>query len=342
MRPPAREEVVAGDTADWQAFVGVHPAALPYHHASWAATLADAYGFEPKAFVLHAAGGGILGGIPFVELGGRLRPRRWVALPFTDVCPPLSESAAGADVAARLVACAHEAGVGLLEIHAPVEAPGAYGYARGFVHELRLGDPEALFRAFRPQVRRNIRKAQRCGVVVREGARRSDLTRVYFDLHAATRRRLGVPPQPRRFFEALWRHVVEPGLGFLLLAEHGGEPVAGALFLDWNGRVVYKYGASDARRWPVRPNNLLFWECILRACAEGAHTLDLGRTDLDDHGLREFKRGWGAAERPLAYTVFGRATEPAQHSGRILRTVLRLAPAPLGRAIGTALYRFAA
>jgi hypothetical protein len=64
-----------------------------------------------------------------------------------------------------------------------------------------------------------------------------------------------VPVQPRRFFELLWRLVLEPGLGFLLLAHAGARPVAGAVFLRGSRCLTYKYGASDASAWPLRPNH---------------------------------------------------------------------------------------
>ena len=57
-------------------------------------------------------------------------------------------------------------------------------------------------------------------------------------------------------------------------------PVAAAVFLSFNGRLVYKYGASAASGLQVRPNNLLFWHVIRWAVEHGYRTLDFGRTDL--------------------------------------------------------------
>ena len=41
------------------------------------------------------------------------------------------------------------------------------------------------------------------------------------------------------------------------------------------------------------------------ACENGYRELDFGRTDLEQDGLREFKRGWGAEESPLHHTYAG-------------------------------------
>ena len=144
-------------------------------------------------------------------------------------------------------------------------------------------------------------------------------------LHVETRRRLGLPVQPRRFFRLLWRHVIETGVGRLFLAEVDGRPAAGAVFLGWNRMLLYKYGASDPVLWPLRPNNLLFSEAIAWACDAGYESLDFGRTNLDSLSLRRFKLSWGAVERPLAYSFVGRRPSVARtgEPPRLLRRALR-------------------
>jgi CelD/BcsL family acetyltransferase involved in cellulose biosynthesis len=128
-----------------------------------------------------------------------------------------------------------------------------------------------------------------------------------------------------------------------LLVEVGGEAVAGAIFLTWNRTVVYKYGASDPRYWPLRPNNLLFWEAIKWACANGYERLNFGRTDLDSPSLRRFKLGWAASEQPLEYTVFGAQQANGRiEPPRIVRSAIRRAPCWVVVALGEILYRRAA
>jgi CelD/BcsL family acetyltransferase involved in cellulose biosynthesis len=340
-RVTTHELMEAGDR-EWHQYLLSHPDALPYHHPAWLEALSDAYGYEPLAAVARSSAEGIVGGISAVPVG-RLRGRRWVSLPFTDFYPPLASPGLPLDeLGAGLDALRREHDVTALEVHAPIDGSGGEQRLRGVRHELALSDPDTLFASFKPQVRRNIRKSEASRVVVRAGERREDLVHTYFDLHVETRRRLGVPPQPRGFFASLWRHLLEPGLGFVLLAYHDGLPVAGAVFLQWNGRIVYKYGASNHKHWPLRPNNLLFWECIRRGCAAGARSLDFGRTDLEDEGLRSFKASWGAPEEPLRYTTAGKAKARSGRAERLLRPVLRNTPTWFGRALGTALYRLAA
>jgi CelD/BcsL family acetyltransferase involved in cellulose biosynthesis len=336
-------QLVSTDDPRWLEFLGGVTAARPYHHPAWTRALSETYGFEPFVAALGPAEGPLTAGIPFVPLGGRLRGKRWVALPFTDALEPLSSNGTSPAELATLVGSAAEAaGVSSIEIRGSLSAPSGHETTRGVEHLLTLSDPDTLFAGFQSQVRRNIRKAEKSGLTVRVADDPRDLTHAYFDLHAETRRRLGVPTQPRRLFEAIWRHMVDPGLASVLLAYHEGQPVAGAVFLEWKGRVVYKFGASAQRSWPLRPNNLIFWDAIRRACEGGARELDFGRTDLADDGLRSFKSSWGAVEHPLVYTTLGRPQSSGQTTDRLLRPVLRRAPIWFGRRLGALLYRFAA
>jgi CelD/BcsL family acetyltransferase involved in cellulose biosynthesis len=335
-------DLVRADEPEWVAFVGAHADALPYHHPAWAAAIASAYGYEANAAVMRASDGSLLGGFPVIEVGGRMRSRRWVSLPFSDYCPPLLSPRVDESALAGAMDRARERfGVASVELRAPVL--GGTAAARGVTHELALGDPHELSRSFESQVRHNIKKAERSAITVRRGSERSDLVERYFGLHVDTRRRLGVPPQPRRFFAALWGEVFAGGLGHVLLVEHEGVAIAGAVFLEWNGRLVYKYGASDSGHWELRPNNLLFWHAIRDACERGLRCLDFGRTDVEDAGLRAFKRSWGAVEADLEYTSFGGVPEGGVgRMGDLARPIIRVAPRWVAQSVGSALYRFSA
>ncbi len=188
------------------------------------------------------------------------------------------------------------------------------------------------------QVRRGIAKAKREGLTAE---RRTDVEalELFYALHVRTRSRQGVPTQPKRFIRR-FAGLFEEDLGFVQLVRFGKLPVAAAVFLTFQQTVTYKYGASDFRYLRKRPNNLLFMQAIRWACENGFNSLDLGRTDLDNSGLRAFKASWGAVESDLAYTYLSaeapRGTAPRN---RLIGTIIQRSPSPMSRLIGEMLYK---
>jgi CelD/BcsL family acetyltransferase involved in cellulose biosynthesis len=331
----------------WLDFVSAHPAALPFHHPSWSQLLSECYGHRPFVLAVVDQQERIRAGMPVAEIRRRFRRPLWVALPFTDRCPPLATDDVMASCLIELIDDARErAHVPRLEVHADLPGNDVHRRTRGVEHRLALSsDPALVFRAFsRSQVQRNVRKAERGGLILRRGGKAEDLTELFYRLHLRTRRRLGIPVQPRHFFELLWRRVIAPGSGFVLLAYHGRRPVAGAVFLTAGRTVVYKYGASDPSSWPLRPNHLIFADAIRWSCENGFAVFDFGRSELDNQGLRDFKSGWGAIEAPLVYATIG--AEPPRVPGLIATSMLppliRKGPLWLCRAIGEVGYRHTA
>jgi lipid II:glycine glycyltransferase (peptidoglycan interpeptide bridge formation enzyme) len=199
---------------------------------------------------------------------------------------------------------------------------------------------------YNSKVQRNIRRAEREGLTVRQATGPEDLVGTFYGLHLRTRRRQGVPVQPRRFFRLLWENAISTELGSVLIVEASGQSVAAAVFLAWNETVVYKFGASDASAWSLRPNHVLFWHAIRTACEQGYRWFDFGRTDDGQEGLRTFKLSWGAAEEPLVYRTLGGKPEPAAAgegmATRVLGPVIRHSPLLVCRAVGETLYRYVA
>src|SRR5207249_1597678 len=110
------------------------------------------------------------------------------------------------------------------------------------------------------------------------------------------------PTQPKKYFLRLWERLISRGFGFIMLARYEGKTIAGGIFLHQNRDVIYKYGATDSDYMEVSANHALLWEAIQWGHRNGFRRFDWGRTDMDNHGLRTFKRGWGTAEQILCYS----------------------------------------
>lgn len=337
---------VALEDERWLAHVAARPDATPFHHPDWAAVVRDTYGFPVFALAFVTEAGEIAGGLPVAEVRDPLRRRRWVSLPFTDHCPPLlPDGLERRDLEDLLDDARREAGLRSFELRDEIAAGAEHARPAGVRHVLALDRQGAgALASVKPSVRRNVRAATRNGIRIVRADERRDVAETFYRLQGITRRRLGVPVQPRRYFESLWRNVVATKLGFLLLALVDDRPIAGAIFLEWNGTTVYKHGASDHAFWSLRPNDLLFWTAIESSLEQGRRAFDFGKSAFEDEGLRRYKSGWGASELPLAYTTLSdeRAQVSASRVAGIAAPVIRHAPVWFARWLGTAFYRYAA
>lgn len=202
--------------------------------------------------------------------------RRLVSLPFSDHCPPPVRGAGGAGPEANLRLADALADLRRstgLRVEIPDAFPlvdGAHWSRASSFHRLELeADADAvLSRASKSQKRKRT-KARREGVTTRVGTDREALD-TFYGLHLGTRHRLGVPTQPKRFIRG-FEQLFARGLGYVLIAEYQGRPIAAAVFLTFGDTSLYTYGASDERHLALRPNNLVMAEAIRMAC-EAGHT----------------------------------------------------------------------
>lgn len=327
----------------WLALLEDSRSVEAFHHPRWLELLSTQYGYSISARCIEAEGE-IAAGIPIARIESRLTGQRLVSLPFSDICPPvLAEGAdpgALASLAEALLEEQRRTGTEII-VHAPLpDMPGAFVQPRFFRHLLPLAaDPAEVESHYsKSQVKRGIKKALREGL---RAERRTDVPALdaFYGLHVRTRKKLGVPTQPKRFIRR-FSELFDAGLGFVELVLDGERPIAAAVFLTYAGTMTYKYGASDARELGKRPNNLLFSEAIRWGCEAGFQTLDFGRTDSDNEGLRAFKRSWGASEEELSYTYFADREPSAELRvrDRALSAAIKRSPAGLSRLVGEALY----
>jgi CelD/BcsL family acetyltransferase involved in cellulose biosynthesis len=329
----------------WVNLTEAHPKAHIFHHPAWTSLLANCYGYRPFVVALCDADGNIRAGIPMMEVAHFLRGRRYIALPFTDHCAPLHYSdEAQSCLINGLIQLSKDQHIPEIELRFEFPPhPSIQSNSQQVLHTLPLyPDSESVASRFHSTHRRNIGVALKRGVRVEWGTKREHLE-AFYRLHLQTRRRQGIPVQPWRFFDLLASDLIERGLGFVLLAFKDDECLAAAVFLHWQRTLTYKYGASAVNGLNLRPNNLLFWTAIHWGCENGYAVFDMGKTDLANTGLREFKSGWGCEEQILNYSYM--ADRPLKTSAFIkayplLTRLIQRSPAWVCRAMGELLYQY--
>lgn len=334
----------------WDEFVYSQEHSTIFHTSAWARAIQEAYGYLPRYYVLENEDGQIKAVIPFFLVQSRLTGNRLVCLPFSDYCYPLGDDSAHISLLINMAKQEIENGsAAYLEVRGWQNAvtPAKLDMVTRDYHVLYFLDLEQgidkLREGLHHSVRRGIQQAEKRGVTARITRAEADLD-LFYDLNITTRKKLGVLPQPHAFFKALYRHVISQGLGFTMLAEWEGKPIAGVLFLTYKDTIYYKFNASAEKHLQKRPNHLAIWSALRYACDNGYKHCDFGRCSPEEEGLRVFKSRWGTREVGSPYYYYpevkGFTTVPEDSLRyRTMRLASFIAPKFVFRMAGTILYK---
>ena len=175
--------------------------------------------------------------------------------------------------------------------------------------------PSALFESFPSKLRSQIRRSQREQFEVRIGAGERD---AFYDVFAQAMRTLGTPVLPPKLFRAI--ATAFPAIVEFVVVYKGTEPVAAGCGFEWRGEFELVW-AGMRREWQrAAPNMLLYWSCMERSIARGAHTFDFGRC-TPGSGTHAFKRQWGGVDvaLPWAQWSVSEATAPPTKESPLFR-----------------------
>ncbi|NLE50141.1 MAG: GNAT family N-acetyltransferase [Chloroflexi bacterium] len=347
MHEIAERLIVTPSDTRWHDLAAASPEATIFHHPAWSRLLAECYGFKPMVLLIAGAGGAIDAGCPVMEIKRPLGGKRWVALPFSDHCAPLYRDARALDALAQWLAEQHQSGeLSEVEVRWPLPPVGGFqAAAPNVLSRIRLAsDPAVVAERIHRHHRRALKKAQREAAIHIERGTSLEHLEQFYQLHLRTRRRMGLPVQPRRFFRLIGERLLATGLGYVAVASSEGVPVAADLFLHWQGTLTYKFSAGIDTGRDARANFLLMWDAIQWGCEHGFAWLDLGRSAQSNTGLRTFKERWGAEEAPLIYSSLpARPDDLLEHPWmRLVHTVIRRSPAWVCQATGELLYKYGA
>jgi len=295
----------------WPSFLQRRPQASVFHSVGWLEALHRTYGYEPIVFTTSPPTSDLQNGLLFCRVRSWATGSRCVSLSFSDHCEPLCDPNREFDILIRglQIARARQQWK-YLEVRTVDQGFGDRAKALGFkssakylIHVIDLRPTaEVIFRRLhKDSVQRRVHRAERAGIVEIRGKSQGHL-KDFYQLMVRTRARHDLPPQPCHWFRNLLDCLGDAA--DLRLAYRDSIPVAGVLVLHFKGTSYYKYGCSDERAHHLGVMPLLLWRAVLRAKFIGSTSFDLGRTDIDNHGLVVFKNHWTSLSQPLTYWTF--------------------------------------
>lgn len=320
-----------------------------FHTYGWLSALQRTYGYEPVAFTTCSPNEPLKNGLVFCEIASCITGRRLVSLPFSDHCDVLVDSEAEREeLLAHACSRAELDGYGYVEIRPKTDGE-CIALTRATLqatktlclHRLSLDLPlDTLFHNLHKScIQRKIQRAEREALEYESGRSEALILRFY-GLLLRTRRRHRLPPQPLR-----WFHNVVESMGqnlIIRLVSHDHQPVAAMLTLSHKTTLTFKYGCSDERFHNLGGVPFLFWRAIQEAKYQGLSEFDLGRSDLSDFGLVQFKDRLGALKTMLPYWRWPSARNGGVSSRwqlKIAQAMLSWIPDPMFVASGKFLYR---
>jgi len=328
----------------WSAFVDRTPQSSVFHSVGWLQALRRTYGYEPRAYTTSASGAELTNAVVVSSIRSWLTGSRLVSGAFSDHCDPLFT--AEAELHASIDALHEDVGrdaLNYFELRTTAETLGParlVPHTKYCRHLLDLRPPlDDLFAAcHKDSIQRKIQRARREGLRLESGRSEQQLA-AFYALLVATRRRHDLPPAPVTWYRNLLACLGD--VASISVAFKDDYPVAAIFLVRHRDVLVYKYGASDAAKHALGGMPFLLWHAIEEGKRAGLAYLDLGRSDLDQHGLITFKDRFGAARSTITYFRGSPVSEGRRGwvAKGVARAIVRAMPALALRAAGHLLYR---
>ncbi len=284
---------------EWDRFVRSHPDGWITHLSGWRRTLEKSYPhIKGHQIALLDQDHHIQACLPIYEVRSWLTGNRLVSVPFATLGDPLITTAHDFELLySEVDVLSKRLSIPRKEIKtlntANLIKTEALSCSRHFVHHvLELDEPDKMKKKFHyKSVTYEINKAAKHHLELLAAKDEEDL-KTFYRLYSATRKRLGLPPQPYVFFQMLWR-TFQPDHLNVWLAKYENQIIAALMTFKFGRRVSSEALGWDNRLEKISPNHFLYWEVIKRSYEEGYNLFDFGRTALDNTNLLNFKKHWG-------------------------------------------------
>lgn len=302
-------QIVSADSeAAWDGYVDQHPDATIFHRAGWRQVIERSTGHR-GSYLMALDQGRLVGIYPFFILSTRLFGTMGVSLPFvsyggivadgTDAEQALGDEAAKI---ARAAGCDH---IELRQLH-PLKSAWPTTDRKVVTEIPTNGGADAVFARLHSNVRNKIRKAEKNGVVVQQGA---EYLPEFYSIYSRNLRDLGTPVLTSRFFEAALDAF--PSHVRVYRAVRQGKTVAAKMVVMDRNTCHFVWSASLREELCHAPVHAMNWKAIEDACQAGCLRIDLGRSTAESRH-HDFKKYWGGESRnlPWSYQLLSRADLP--------------------------------
>lgn len=287
----------AVDPTVWDAFVAQSPEATAYHRHGWKQVVERSFGHGTHYLAARDQSGATRGVLPLVHMKSPLFGNFLVSVPFVNYGGLLCEDgAAEAALLAEAERLRRSLGAGHVELrHLGRGRADLPSREHKVTMVLPLAPDEKMqWDGFNAKLRNQIRKAEKNDLSCVFG--QLELLDDFYAIFARNMRDLGTPVYGKEFF----RNVLAcfPESTRIVAVRYRGESIAAGILSSFRETVEVPWASSIADYKGLCPNNMLYWEAIRFAIAQGFTRFDFGRSTPNE-GTYNFKKQWGAEPIPL-------------------------------------------
>ena len=291
----------ARERARVDAFVREAPGASPFRLTAWVIAVERGTGQRGHVLLAERANGSLVGVLPLTAMRSRLFGQALVSTGFGVGGGILAEDARVAEaLASGAWALAERLGCRSVELRGG-SAPNGWAVDDatylGFVRPLAATDDAQLAAIPRKQ-RAEVRKALAANLQVMTGANPGAVAE-HYRVYAESVRNLGTPVFPARLLREVAAAFGEDAE--VLTIRCKGAAVASVLSLYFRNTVYPYWGGGTPVARTLRANDRMYFALMSHARSKGCVTFDFGRSKAGT-GAAAFKKNWGFAPVPLAYS----------------------------------------
>lgn len=323
---------------EWQLFSEESNCLSPFLHKQWLLLISSQYKL-PVKILGYYENEQLVSAIPFVEKKSFFNRKKLISLPFTDYISFQK------NLPENFIKQLKEYS---LNKYTSVEIRNQVQFTDNsnstfYRHYLNLESGyENLKTGFKKNNKRNIKKADKNNLTIKISKELKSIEEFY-KLNILTRKKHGLPPQPKSFFHNITKYLFENNLGFVATVYMKEKAISSSIFFTFKNSILYKYGASDYKYIHLRPNNLLFDSILKYACENNFAFFDFGICSKENTGLRRFKNGWGASEENISYVLInknGVSSYNKRNYNVIFYKIFKILPSKLNVFLGEFLYKY--
>lgn len=328
------------DILRWQKFVEESLNENPFLNKQWLLLLSVQYRL-PIKILGYFENDVLVSAIPFVEKETYFNKKKLISLPFTDYIAYVKQ------LPEKFIILLKEY---LYNKYESIELRTQVSFVDNVVptffrHYLKLNiGYDDIRLGYRNNNNRNIIKSNKNNLTFKISKDIKSIN-AFYRLNILTRKKHGLPPQPKGFFFNMHNYLFENKLGFVATVYFKQRAIASAIFFTNKNTIIYKYGASDNNFLYLKPNNFLFDSVIKYACNNSYLIFDFGICSKENTGLQRFKLGWGAIEEDVSYILINKKginSYNKKNYNKFIHYVFKMLPPKLNVLLGELFYKYAA